>query len=159
MPKSKINVQEKVNKVVVKDQRINISVNQIETSVVLGNSGPQGPRGNQLLSGEGEPSSVIGLIGDYYVETSTGRLFGPKSSDGWGNGVILGVNNPVNFGKVHIELSPSTEWNILHTLQFVPNITVVDPEGKVVEGFYEYIDDHSIRATFSSPISGKAFLS
>jgi hypothetical protein len=147
------------SKILIKDQRIKLSLNEVEACVVLGNSGPQGPRGSQLLSGASEPSPVIGLIGDFYVETSTGKLFGPKTSSGWGEGVYIGANDPNNLGQVHIELTPSTQWDISHTLQFVPNIVVVDPEGEVVEGFYEYLDDNNIRATFSNPISGKAYLS
>jgi len=147
------------SKIIIKDQRVNVSLNEIEASIVLSNSGPQGPRGTQLLSGASEPSSVIGLVGDHYVETSIGKLFGPKTSSGWGEGVYIGINDPNNLGQVHIELSPSTQWNISHTLKFVPSIVVVDSEGEVVEGFYEYLDDNNIRATFSNPISGKAYLS
>jgi hypothetical protein len=147
------------SKIIIKDQRVNLSLNEIEASIVLSNSGPQGPRGTQLLSGASEPSPVIGLVGDFYVETNTGKLFGPKTSSGWGEGVYIGANDPNNLGQVHVELAPSTQWDISHTLQFVPNIVVVDPEGEVVEGFYEYLDDNNIRATFSNPISGKAYLS
>jgi hypothetical protein len=147
------------SKIVIKDQRINLSLNEIQASIVLGNYGPQGPRGSQLLSGVNDPSPVIGLIGDFYVETSTGKLFGPKTSSGWGEGVPIGENDPNNLGQVHIELTPSTQWEISHTLRFVPNIVVVDSEGEVVEGFYEYLDESNIRATFSNPISGKAYLS
>jgi hypothetical protein len=147
------------SKIIVKDTRINLSLNEIEATIVLGNSGPQGPRGSQLLSGASDPSPVIGLVGDHYVQTSQGKLFGPKTSSGWGEGVYIGANDPENLGQVHIQLSPSTQWDITHTLQFVPNIVVVDPEGEVVEGFYEYLDTNNIRATFSNPLSGKAYLS
>lgn len=147
------------SKIILQDQRISISLEEVEATIVLGNSGPQGVRGTQLLSGASDPSPVIGLVGDHYVQTNEGKLFGPKTTSGWGEGVFIGNNDPNNLGQVHIELYPSTQWNIEHTLKFVPSIVVVNPEGEVVEGFYEYIDDNNIRATFSSPISGKAYLS
>jgi hypothetical protein len=138
---------------------VRVSIDGSDVVVSLGTAGPQGPRGSQLLSGASDPSPVIGLIGDHYVATTSGKLFGPKTSSGWGEGVFIGVNDPSNIGQAYIQLSPSTQWDISHTLQFVPNIVVVDPEGEVVEGFYEYINENNIRATFSSPISGTAYLS
>lgn len=146
-------------KVIIEEKRIDLHLNEVEATVVLGSSGPQGPRGSQVLSGASDPSPVIGLIGDHYIQTSSGRLFGPKTSSGWGEGVPIGGLDPENLGYVHVQLSPATQWNIIHTLDFVPNIVVVDLEGKVVEGFYEYIDDNTIRATFSDDFSGKAYLS
>jgi hypothetical protein len=138
---------------------VRVNIDGSDVVVSLATAGPQGPRGSQLLSGASDPSSVIGLIGDHYVATNSGKLFGPKTSSGWGEGVFIGVNDPSNIGQAFIQLSPSTQWDISHTLQFVPNIVVVDPEGEVVEGLYEYLDDNNIRATFSNPISGKAYLS
>jgi hypothetical protein len=146
-------------KIVVEERRIDLSLNEIEATIVLGTSGPQGPRGSQVLSGASVPSPVIGLIGDHYIQTSSGKLYGPKTSSGWGEGVPINAIDPESLGYVHLQLTPATQWNILHPLQFVPNIVVVDLEGEVVEGFYEYLDENSIRATFSNPFSGKAYLS
>jgi hypothetical protein len=146
-------------KVTVNDTPMNLTVEETEAVIYLGVSGPQGPRGSQLLSGEGDPSPVIGLIGDHYIQTSNGKLFGPKTSSGWGEGVYIGANDPNNLGQVFVQLAPSTQWNITHTLQFVPNIVIVDSEGVVIEGFYEYIDENEIQATFSEAISGTAYLS
>jgi hypothetical protein len=146
-------------KIVVEEKRIDLSLNEIEATIVLGTSGPQGPRGSQLLSGASEPSPVIGLIGDHYIQVNSGKLYGPKTSSGWGEGVTVNPIDPESLGYVHVQLSPETQWNIIHPLVFVPNIVVVDSEGEVVEGFYEYLDENNIRATFSNPISGKAYLS
>ena len=63
------------------------------------------------------------------------------------------------MGYVHNQNSPSTTWTINHDLEFVPNITVVDSGGTVVEGSYDYPNDTTVVLTFSSPFSGKAFLS
>ena len=141
------------------DVRVDVNVCENVAVIELGASGPQGPRGSQLLSGNTNPSISIGLIGDQYINTDTGYLFGPKTADGWGVGVPLGNNDPNDLGQVYTQTSPSTVWNIVHTLTFVPNIIIVDSENTVVEGSYEYVSNNEITATFNSAISGKAYLS
>lgn len=145
--------------VTVVDAAVSVAVNEPETVVSLANSGPQGPRGTQVLSGNTNPSPSIGLVGDQYINTDTGKLFGPKTTSGWGEGVFLGTNDPEDLGQAYTQLSPSTEWNIAHTLGFTPNIMIVDTEGTVVEGLLEYLSATQIRATFSEPIAGTAYLS
>lgn len=145
--------------VTVTDVRVDVAVCQQDVVILTGESGPQGPRGSQLLSGATDPSISIGLIGDQYINTDTGYLFGPKTTSGWGVGVPLGNNDPNDLGQVYTQTSPSTVWNIVHTLTFVPNIIIVDSENNVVEGSYEYVSDNEITATFNVPVSGKAYLS
>ncbi len=145
--------------VTIADVRVDVSVCEQDVVILTGESGPQGPRGSQLLSGNTNPSASIGLIGDQYINTDTGYLFGPKTASGWGVGVPLGNNDPEDLGQVYTQTSPSTVWNIVHTLAFVPNIIIVDSENRVIEGDYEYIDANQIRATFNSAISGLAYLS
>lgn len=147
-------------KVVVADAQVDVVLNDSSVVVELGDSGPQGPpgaRGATLLSGDIDPTSNVGLVGDQYLNTSTFTLFGPKTASGWGEGVSL--FNPDLQGQVYEQSSPSTVWNIVHTLEFVPNVIIVDSEGNVIEGDYEYISNNEITATFSTPISGKAYLS
>lgn len=55
--------------------------------------------------------------------------------------------------------TPSTTWTIVHGLDFIPNITVVDSAGSVVEGDYSYPNENTIVATFSGAFAGKAYLS
>ena len=138
---------------------VTVTVVDTDVTVTLGSSGPQGPRGSQVLSGAGDPSSAIGLIGDQYINTNNGYLFGPKTASGWGTGVPLGNNDPNDLGQVYTQSSPSAEWNIAHTLGFTPNITIVDTLGNVVEPAIEYLSATQIRATFSQSIAGKAYIS
>ncbi len=145
--------------VTIADVRVEVAVCDDDVVVITGESGPQGPRGSQLLSGNSDPSASIGLIGDQYINTDTGYLFGPKTASGWGVGVPLGNNDPNDLGQVYTQTSPSTVWNIVHTLGFIPNIIIVDSENRVIEGDYEYINSSQITATFNAAISGKAYLS
>lgn len=66
-----------------------------------GNPGPQGPIGptggtgatgatgpagpvTSILSGTTAPTSAMGNVGDYYLDKTTARLYGPKTQGGWG---------------------------------------------------------------------------
>lgn len=48
-----------------------------------GEVGPAGDDGSVMLSGTGKPDDSKGNNGDYYLNTDTGGLFGPKESDSW----------------------------------------------------------------------------
>ena len=137
----------------------NISLNVCENiiDVSVSESGPQGPRGTQVLSGDTDPSIVIGLIGDQYINTSTGYIFGPKTESGWGTGFRLGLTLN-DIAHAHYQTTASNVWNIVHTLEFTPNIVVVDLDGNVIEGDYEY-NGNTIVANFSNAITGAAYLS
>ncbi len=57
-----------------------------------GQPGPQGPagaNGNTILNGTSAPSSTVGNDGDFYIDTATMTLYGPKSSGVWPSGVSL----------------------------------------------------------------------
>ena len=64
-----------------------------------------------------------------------------------------------DLSHVHTQNSASASWTITHNLQFVPNITVVDSGGTVVEGSYNYPNSNTVVLTFSAAFSGKAYLS
>jgi len=104
-------------KVEVVDSSNSLLIQEIENTIELSNSGPQGPQG---IPGE------IQLADISYVYTQS--------------------------------VSAST-WTITHGLQFIPNITVVDSAGSVVEGDYSYPDENTVIATFSGGFTGKAYLS
>lgn len=60
-----------------------------------GVTGTQGPAGNNgldgktVLNGTTIPNASIGTNGDFYINTATSSLFGPKTNGAWGNGVPL----------------------------------------------------------------------
>ena len=159
MNNCQIAAQETEVTIEVVNQDVQVIAIEQPNIIVFGNSGPQGPRGSMVLSGAGNPSPAIGLIGDQYINTDNGYLFGPKSASGWGEGVPLGNNDPNDLGQVYNQSSPSTVWNIAHTLGFTPNVIIVDTAGNVVEPAIEYLSPTQIRATFSEPLAGKAYVS
>jgi hypothetical protein len=144
----KVEIVNNVNDVNIEEQIV---------TILLGNSGPQGPRGNSILNGEGPPDYSLGFIGDFYINTLTQEMYGPKNSFDWGNVVDLVTNQ--ELGYVHNQDTISNQWTITHGLGFIPNITVVDNNGKVVEGSYHYPNANTVVATFTEQVSGKAYLS
>lgn len=135
----------------------NVTIDEENVVVEVGTSGPQGPRGTSLLNGVGAPSPSLGINGDFYLNTSNMNLYGPKTNSGWGNPTDLVGSQ--ELGYVHIQEVASATWNITHGLGFVPNITVVDTAGTVVEGSYNYPNSNTVVLTFVGGFSGRAYLS
>jgi len=56
--------------------------------------GVPGPAGSTVLSGNTAPGASTGAVGDFYLDLSTSKFYGPKKADGsWGAGFsMLGAN-------------------------------------------------------------------
>ena len=54
-----------------------------------GSTGPAGADGRTILSGSGAPSAGTGNNGDFYIDTASSTLYGPKTSGAWGSGTSL----------------------------------------------------------------------
>ena len=54
-----------------------------------GTPGPAGSDGKTVLSGLQNPDVTIGNVGDFYINTNTFQIFGPKTVAGWGNPTSL----------------------------------------------------------------------
>ncbi|RKE03637.1 hypothetical protein [Marinifilum flexuosum] len=48
---------------------------------IQGEVGPAGADGSVIYSGEGEPNAETGVAGDYYLDSTTGMIYGPKKND------------------------------------------------------------------------------
>jgi len=63
----------------------------------IGNTGPQGAsgvNGKTVLNGAADPAVGTGTTGDFYINTTTYNMFGPKTAN-WGNGVsLIGPQGP-----------------------------------------------------------------
>ena len=50
---------------------------------------------NTIWNGVGAPDSGVGVVGDFYIDTSTETIYGPKTSGGWGTGIsLIGPTGP-----------------------------------------------------------------
>ncbi|MDR8391770.1 hypothetical protein NC796_11490 [Aliifodinibius sp. S!AR15-10] len=64
--------------------------------------GPAGDDGSMMYADEGPPSSDIGDIGDFYLNTNTGEYHGPKTEEGWGDPIIVLMGNDGDDGtEIH----------------------------------------------------------
>jgi hypothetical protein len=68
-------------------------------------------------------------------------------------------SNGANVAYHHVQGASSTQWDIPHGLGFFPNVTVMDSGGSTAEGELAHTSKYRLRVTFSSPISGNAYLS
>ena len=135
----------------------NITIDEENVVIELGTSGPQGGRGTGILNGTTPPDNTIGIVGDFFLNTTNMNLYGPKTDSGWGTPTDLVGSQ--ELGYVHIQSVPSAVWNVTHGLGFTPNITVVDTAGTVVEGSYNYPNSNTVVLTFVGAFSGRAYLS
>lgn len=61
---------------------------------------PDDPTNGVIWNGSGDPSSApdFGNYGDFYIDVATWKIYGPKSSTGWGTGVDMiggtGIQGP-----------------------------------------------------------------
>lgn len=59
---------------------------------VKGPIGPQGiagTNGKTILNGSTKPATSLGTLGDFYINTNSDTLYGPKTAGGWGTGISL----------------------------------------------------------------------
>ncbi len=54
-----------------------------------GTNGTNGIDGNSILSDNGVPAASLGKDGDFYINTNTADLYGPKTSGSWGTATNL----------------------------------------------------------------------
>ena len=59
---------------------------------------------------------------------------------------------------VHDQIPPAFTWEIVHALNRLPSVTVVDSGGNVVMGDIIYIDENSLSISFTVAFSGKVYL-
>jgi hypothetical protein len=85
-----------------------------------------------------------------------------------GNGYLLGSNTDgtrqwvdltARVSYEHMQGAASNSWTITHNLGFMPNVTVIDSAGNIVEGEIAYTNTNSLTVSFQSAFSGNAYLS
>ncbi len=82
-------------------------------------------------------------------------------NDKYGIGSPVGGSSSAVFGDKHYTHDQSiadTVWTIVHGMNKVPCVEVIDTGGTLVEGDIEIIDINTVRLTFSAAFTGKAYL-
>ena len=63
-----------------------------------------------------------------------------------------------NDRYIHNQGTAASTWNINHSLNCHPSVTIVDSSGNVVVGDVNYVDTSSLTITFSAAFAGVAYL-
>ena len=69
-----------------------------------------------------------------------------------------GLPGPPIPDYVHTQIAASTVWEITHSLNKYPTVTIIDSGGSIVIGEVDYIDQNRVTVTFSVTMSGTASL-
>ena len=84
----------------------------------MGPVGPQGIPGNTVLYGTVDPTAAVGIDGNFYINTTTHFIFGPKAGGAWPAGTsLIGPQGPtgpqgIPGGNVPIiQLPAGTDFN------------------------------------------------
>lgn len=75
------------------------------------------------------------------------------------NTVLLGDGSWSVRAFIHDQMVAADVWTISHNLGRFPSVAIVDTAGSVVIGQVVYVDDATVRVSFSAPFSGRAYLS
>ncbi len=110
--------------------------------------------GSSLFYSTGAPLDSLGREGDFYLDTSAAKLYGPKGATSWLADDLALI--PKRF--VFTQAVASSSWTITHDLDGFPSVSVVDSAGSHVVGDVEYNSTSSITVSFESAFAGTAYL-
>ena len=71
-----------------------------------GTNGTNGTNGNTILNGSGNPANTLGNNGDFYINTNTAVLFGPKAAGVW---PATGINIAVGGTSQQVTINSGTQ--------------------------------------------------
>jgi hypothetical protein len=117
-----------------------------ETRLTWNQRGPAGSDGNTVRNGTGAPPAMVGVDGDFYIDTGANTIYGPKANGAWpaaGVGLVgptgpqgpQGAQGPIGQTGPAGTARAWGEWNessgsLIHSPS--PNVTVV----KTDTGYY-----------------------
>lgn len=128
-----------------------------------GTPGSNGVDGRTLLNGVGAPGAGLGANGDFYIETVTSTIYGPKTAGAWGAGTSL-IGPPGPAGSI---LGPTTNVNDELVLWSGVNSTIKRSTGTgfpqlaagVVQSYYSVPAGSLVGTTASQTLTNKTLTS
>jgi len=119
----------------------------IDTPVV-GPAGPAGTNGKTILNGVVNPTGGVGVDGDFYINTATETIFGPKAAGVWPSGVLYTAADWANPGTIG-----STTPNSATFTGVQMNGRIVMAEGTTADSGYLF-NETSFDTGWTSPSDG-----
>ena len=120
-----------------------------------GDTGDPGTNGLSIINGEGPPSDLLGVDGEFYLDTLNWNIHGPKASGTWpagvsiigedgtngvdgtdGNTILSGTSDPTtegNDGDFYINTSTSYLFGPKASGVWPTGVSLIGPEGSVEE--------------------------
>lgn len=70
---------------------------------ISGTDGTDGTDGNTILGGSGAPSALLGVDGDYYIDSGSSdrNMYGPKTAGAWGSAYALKGPAGTSTSSIH----------------------------------------------------------
>ena len=141
-----------------------VIVTEQSNKVYVNTPGPQGPRGQTILNGNGVPANNLGFEGDFYYDKETTRFYGPKPTDiSWVGATSYLLNMTLEYSWELAQVTGPVDGvysvAINHNLGMKPNVTVKSSAGDVLETGIDYNSINKITLTMAQPFSGTAYLS
>jgi len=108
-----------------------------------GDKGDTGNDGSKIYSGEGTPSGTLGINGDFYFSKQELSFYGPKTSAGWGNPLVIGSSKNAGVQvfliknvKFNIAANQDTEYNLTKPWFYYKNTEVNLGQTNIKKGLY-----------------------
>lgn len=89
---------------------------------------------------------------------TTGQKVGKESDDDFDVEWQTDGGGTGGFHYEHNQEIAASVWNIAHGGGTYPSVTVVDTDGKTIEGDVQFIDNDNVQVAFSAAFSGRAYL-
>ena len=151
-------------------QELTISINDLEGQTVIAFMSYL--VGEEILISDQADIQKFGhyRIGSYTVDPLNSNFYSLTIAFLGGNGAVSteGYYDIVNFSLAtsaagdktftFVQAVPAVTWNVVHTLDKFPSVTMVLSTGQVGFGDISYIDDNNLTITFAGAESGKAYL-
>jgi hypothetical protein len=111
--------------------------------IIVRDLGARGPKGSGITTAVGLPNSTVGTNGDFYIDTASARLYGPKTNGAWntttfitlggaaGKSFINGTIDPTSdigsVGDTYLNTSTTYIWNKTNISTWTRGTKIVSP--------------------------------
>jgi hypothetical protein len=115
---------------------------------LVGEAGPAGDDGRTILSGEVAPTTE-GEDGDFYIDTVTDMLYGPKDAGSWPAGVsLVGPTGPAGPAGLAV---PSSIWFPASVFSSLLGLSALDSSSRVAVWLFSPNGDESVSTSVMAP--------
>jgi hypothetical protein len=126
-----------------------------------GTNGTNGADGKTVLNGATPPTSGLGSDGDFYINTATDEIYGPKAAGAWGSGTSLkGAAGPAGPTETTLPSGKAETglWSFKSKSIGFPRVTLSFPFRLTFNPTFHYIKctSESCEATTECPSTSPA---